>query len=673
MHGNGDNKMNNTSEMPGTQIQDNIIETEKIIRDAAAVHGDDARIIMRDTAYPLALSYAFTGQKIITVKDLHKCVHLQKELAGGGDDACFKAGIILLLTDEIRQAAQMLNEQTDSAFISDTQIRAWGVPLAFKDFPAIAVITGMGSDAREVVNTVNEYKRQGICMLVIGKIAQQCREAQINIGNMHGIIAIEGENAYMNAVSAIVRFALIFGSICVGNRQELRRYIKTDLPVFINAFGSLNGRDLCLAEGAAALGIPVICDRQSGSAHLIGADNHREMIDKSLHFRNIPANTDRPSLPVAYSVFCENETIDEKECCAQLGDTEENTSFELVLTRKAENVKDRAVTLVGSDISKEACGMSLGIIAEIYGHKMKSEYEAVIEKNIHRWLNAAEGISHTGGKDHIQIKISREAYDRGFRLAHLGEILCARIKSEYAAVAEKCSVTLVTDGKTVKELRTAAAAPKHNIRDAQNADAGAYACTLCKTIAPCGRCIVTAEKPGACERITQHDAKLISEEIDHEVVKKLNKADDSIYSIQTGRQTNFGGFSCLSAVIPKAKGVIVLDDKYAGRTPLGLNYCALAALTDGCFPAPGCMGHAKDFLTSEKYLEPEGGLIRVVWMPKALKESLRVKIDETAYTLYHIARFSDMICDETVTTESEALIDFLVEKNHPVVNMKELI
>ena len=44
----------------------------------------------------------------------------------------------------------------------------------------------------------------------------------------------------------------------------------------------------------------------------------------------------------------------------------------------------------------------------------------------------------------------------------------------------------------------------------------------------------------------------------------------------------------------------------------------------------------------------EGGLARIVWLPKALKEQISERLNESAKELYGIDNFSDMIADGAV-------------------------
>jgi acetyl-CoA synthase len=85
------------------------------------------------------------------------------------------------------------------------------------------------------------------------------------------------------------------------------------------------------------------------------------------------------------------------------------------------------------------------------------------------------------------------------------------------------------------------------------------------------------------------------------------------------------------------------------------------------------MGHGKHFIASKKFLKAEGGIARIVWMPKALKDIVRDRLNASAKELYDIDGFCDMIADEDVAEDPEALIEYLTEKNHPVLAMEPLL
>jgi acetyl-CoA synthase len=86
------------------------------------------------------------------------------------------------------------------------------------------------------------------------------------------------------------------------------------------------------------------------------------------------------------------------------------------------------------------------------------------------------------------------------------------------------------------------------------------------------------------------------------------------------------------------------------------------------------MGHGKHFIASKKFMKAEGGVERIVWLPKALKEQVAEKLNATAKELYGIDNFTDMIADETVVEgDPEALMNFLTEKNHPALSLEPMM
>ena len=121
------------------------------------------------------------------------------------------------------------------------------------------------------------------------------------------------------------------------------------------------------------------------------------------------------------------------------------------------------------------------------------------------------------------------------------------------------------------------------------------------------------------------------------------------------------------------KRQVITCREYAGITPLGMTFSEMASMTGGGVQTPGFMGHGKQFIASKKFMKAEGGLARLVWLPKALKDEMADRINESAKELYGIDNFSDMIADETVTTDMEELYNWLTEKGHPVLEMEPLM
>jgi acetyl-CoA synthase len=60
-------------------------------------------------------------------------------------------------------------------------------------------------------------------------------------------------------------------------------------------------------------------------------------------------------------------------------------------------------------------------------------------------------------------------------------------------------------------------------------------------------------------------------------------------------------------------------------------------------------------------------------MPKELKDDVANRLNKTAKELYGIDNFTDMICDETIAVESDAVLDFLQEKKHPALGLDPIM
>jgi len=162
----------------------------------------------------------------------------------------------------------------------------------------------------------------------------------------------------------------------------------------------------------------------------------------------------------------------------------------------------------------------------------------------------------------------------------------------------------------------------------------------------------------------------------NEAVRKLSQGaldDVSLYSIMEKPMTSCGCFECICGIEPFSNGVCIANREYAGMTPLGMTFSELASMTGGGVQTPGFMGHGKHFIASKKFMKAEGGVARIVWMPKELKEQVAEKLNETAKELYGIDNFTDMIGDETIAEDPETLVAFLTEKGHPALGMDPMM
>ena len=690
--------------------------TENAVNEAIAAHGADKKVAFPDTAYFLPTIYAATGVKVQTLGDLPACVGVLKSLITNEEDlgAALNAGLATAVGAEILEALKFVNSEnpyeneTGIGFVPDPIIRSLGVPLVTGDIPGVAVVLGKADNAEDVVNVVRDYQDKGILTFLIGDVIDQVIDGGVRVGLDFRVIPLGHDvTSVIHVVTVAIRAALIFGAVPPGDLGALLEYTKNRVPAFVNTFGAIDAVVVSAGAGAIALGFPVIVDIDLGENQVPGAlvsvTDHAETVKTSLELRGIKVKAKAVSLPVSFAAAFEGEIIRKKDTYVEF-DSDHNPTFELVSMKNADEVEDHKIVVDGPDIpenAEELIRMPLATTIDVYGAKMQPDFESVIERKIHAWFNYIEGVMHTGQRNLFRIRISKESFGRGLRLKDFGEVLYSMIMDEFGSVVDKCQVTFITDLDTVNDALDNVAMPRYRMRDdrlASLTDESVdtfYTCILCQSFAPAHCCVVTPERLGLCGAVSWLDAKatyelsptgpsqpipkegLLDERtgkytaVNESVAAATHGAVDSVtlYSLIEDPMTSCGCFECICGIMPEVNGVVVVNREYAGMTPVGMTFGELASMTGGGVQTPGFMGHGRHFIASKKFISAEGGIERIVWMPKELKDDVAARLNKTAQELYGIENFADMICDETIATDSEGVVAFLTEKGHPALNM----
>ena len=488
------------------------------------------------------------------------------------------------------------------------------------------------------------------------------------------------------------------------------KYTFERVPAFVNAFGPLDDVVVACGAGAIALGFPVITNETENifrvPKSLIVQEDVSKFNATSLEARDIKIKITNIDIPVAFASAFEGEIIRRGDMQVEF-DGSRVDCCELVQTCESSEVEDHKITVVGPEVDEMELGSknSMAYVVKVYGKNMQPDFEPVIERKFHSYINCIEGVYHTGQRDMFRIRISKDAFNAGFRAKHFGEVLYASVKNEFEAVVDKCEVIVYTDPAECTRIRHEVAVPVFDKRDErlltltdESVDVY-YSCIMCQAFSPSHVCVVTPERLGLCGAVSWLDAKAtnqldpngpcqvitkerpIDERIGeyedvNEAVKKFSQGaleDVSLYSIMEKPMTSCGCFECICGIEPFSNGVCIANREYAGMTPLGMTFSELASMTGGGVQTPGFMGHGKHFIASKKFMKAEGGIERIVWMPKDLKDQVAERLNETAKELYGIDNFTDMVGDETITTDPEELVAFLTEKNHPALSMDPMM
>ena len=689
---------------------------EGAVNDAIAKYGADKAVAFPDTAYYFPTIYAATGVKVKTLGDLPACVGVLKSLITNQEDLgqALNAGLATAVGAEIieglkyAEGGDPYENESGIGFVPDPIIRSLGVPLVTGDIPGVAVVLGKAENAADVVSVVKDYQSKGIMTFMVGDVIEQCAEGGVKMGLEFRVIPLGHDvTSVIHVVTVAVRAALIFGNVQPGDLAGLLDYTKNRVPAFVNTFGAIDAVVVSAGAGAIALGFPVVVDIDLGENQVPGAlesvCDHANTVKKSLELREIKIKVKELPIPVAFAAAFEGEIIRKADMHNEFFSGKHPTA-ELVVMREMNEIEDHKITILGPDLDG-AAELALATYVEVAGKKMQVDFESVIERKFHAWFNYMEGVMHTGQRNQVRIRVSNGAFEAGLRLKDFAEVLYVMIMDEFDAVVDKCQITLITNPVEAGKFRDEIAMPRYAQRDdrlASMTDEAVdryYTCILCQSFAPAHCCVVTPERLGLCGAVSWLDAKATNEldpngpcqpifkegctdertghfeSVDKAIADATHGAVEKVtlYSILEDPMTSCGCFECICGIEPMSNGFIVVNREYKGMTPAGMTFGELASCTGGGVQTPGYMGHGRHFISSKKFIAAEGGIERIVWMPKELKDDVAERLNKTAQELYGIENFTDLVADETITTDGEELLNWLTEKNHPVLGMEPLL
>ncbi len=399
----------------------------------------------------------------------------------------------------------------------------------------------------------------------------------------------------------------------------------------------------------------------------------------------------------------EGKSIRKEEMYVEFGGGR-SPAFELLRMKDPSEVEDGRVTVIGPEIEdlEEGSAVPLAILVDVAGTNFRKDYEPVLERRIHNFVNYGEGSWHTAQRDLIWVRVSKEAVKNGLRIEHLGKLLAAKFRMDFPDLLDAVQVTLVTDRAEVERLKQEADAVYEErdarIRGMKDDDVDVfYSCTLCQTFAPDHVCVITPERPALCGAISWLDGRIaheISPAGANQPVKKEGLIDRSggefegvnrfikkashgavdrcrLYAVVEYPMTACGCFEAIALVLPEVNGIMVVNREYKGETPSGMTFSTLAGTIGGGAQTPGFAGISKGYLLSDRFLQAEGGIERLVWLPAALKEELAPRL-KAKLAERGLADLFDKIATEHEANTIEELMAYLESVGHPALAMKEL-
>ena len=510
----------------------------------------------------------------------------------------------------------------------------------------------------------------------------------------------------VHALNFAVRAALTFGNVAGGDAEKLSDYLKKRPKVFVIQTGPLCALDAAFAFAALKHSACIVTDQNlpeiPGSVKV--CKDHLSSIQTGIEERGIVINVEPIELPVPYGPSFEGELIRKPDTYVEAGGTR-STAFEVLLSKDEDSIEDGSIKMIGKEIDDFEAGsiIPLAMIVEVYGKDMHDDLEPVIERRFHSSINFAQGVWHAGQRDSDWVRISNKAKEAGFKLADLGKILVHKVKEEFGGIATRVQATIITDESEIQR-RMPEAKEAYDRRDERMKGLkddlvdDFYTCTMCQSFAPAHICIVSPERIGLCGAINWLDAKAgheISPNGPNQPLKKEDAIDidkgefrginDMIssashgdiericmYSLMDAPMTSCGCFEVIAAMTVDMQAVVLVDRDFPGMTPVGMKFSTLAGSIGGGRQTPGFMGIGRKYITSEKFISAEGGIARIAWMPKHLKDLIKEQFQRRCEDI-GMPDLWNKIADETITDDAEGLMAWMAQVEHPALTMDPLL
>jgi len=704
-------------------------QAEEKLREAIESKGKNAKVEYPDTGYYLPIVYSATAFEVKTLGDCEVALgHARALLPPIPEEKIYlpylgwalDAGIATLFAEEVIEACKYLigPNPVDGIWLgaaTDVILRERGIEFVDGTAPGFAAVVGAAPTNEIAVTIARELQEKNLYVFMSGNtngksFAEQLDEEGVQLGWETRLVPF-GKNitSTIYSLGFANKAALSFGGIAPADFTRNLIYNKNRIFAFVMALGEVDDEKYANAAGAINYGFPTIADTDIPEIlptgvctyeHVVPLITHDKIVEKCIEVRGLKVAAAKVDIPVAYGPAFEGERIRKDDMQIEIGGPG-TPAFEYVVMRDNNDIEDGKIEVIGPDMDEMEIGPGkpLGVYVEVSGRKMQSDFEPIFERRTHHFLGEAQGFFHMGQRDIIRHRISKDAYDKGFRLKHLGNIIHSKYHEEYGALLDKVQVTLFTNKEEVdKKLgEVKAAFTERDVRALGMTDASVnefYSCTLCQSFAPSHVCIISPERSGLCGAVSWLDGKAgfeITPTGPNQPIEKGKTIDEklglwegtndflynasnkefeqvSMYSMVTNPMTSCGCFECISAMLPMTNGIMTVDRDFTGMTPCGMKFSTLAGTVGGGIQTPGFVGHSKFYMGSSKFISGDGGLARMVWMPKHLKDEIADALTEAAEEA-GLDDFINKIADETIAQTEEEVLEYLQKVDHPVLKL----
>ncbi len=450
-------------------------EADQMLTAAIADLGPDKPVAFTNTAYHLPVILGFTGMEVDNLGQLQDALGYAKKLLHEAPSdrlwlpylgETLDSGAATLLAAETIEAVRFARGQQPEKIqglqltgtsatgdgnggggggyangpIDDIQLRAWGIQLVDGRMPGFAALVGCARSNEAAVSIVRELQKRNILVFLSGNvngrsIIHQLMEEGVEMGYDTYIVPFGTDTiSAIYALGFATRSALTFGGMSGGQIRNILLYNKYRVFAFVIALGEVDDLKYAAAAGAISYGFPVLSDTVipqilptgvTSYEHVVSmpfddiegandTEKARRLVQRAIEVRGVKIKITEVPIPVPYGSAFEGERVRKADMRIEFGGTK-SQAFEYLRMAPLDEVEDGKIELVGPDIDDipEGGAMNMGIVVQVAGRKMQEDFEPVLERQTHYFVNGASGIQHVGQRDITWIRFSKAAAEKG--------------------------------------------------------------------------------------------------------------------------------------------------------------------------------------------------------------------------------------------------------------------
>ncbi len=416
-----------TKDLYSKAIDGAIIATgfaDQLLTVAIERYGYDQKVEFPETGYSLPSIFAWQGKEVHRLADIPSVLGQARSLIKEEDtyENALAAGEAVMVAAEVIEALKYIPTERPyegtgfCGFIPDKVLRELGVAFVDDTIPGCAVLVGSASDPRSLLKVVRDCQSKGMLIIASFDTIRQLQDMGVKVGLDVMLYPVGEFTQVVHALNFAIRAALTFGNVQRGDRERLQKYLQRRPKVFVLQLGPIDAIKAAAEFAVLLNGSPTITDQEVEAIpeRFVSQPEYGKMVQTAIELRGIQVKLTHVDVPVAYGPAFEGETVRRPDTYVEAGGAAKTLAFELLRMLPEDQVEDGKITMIGKDVDDlpEGSKTPLAIIVDVYGKRMQEDFESVLERRIHQFVNYAEGAWHTGQRNTIWVRLSKSSVAR---------------------------------------------------------------------------------------------------------------------------------------------------------------------------------------------------------------------------------------------------------------------